>query len=85
MVKVIIVDDDELCRTIVKDLITEVDDFECVGAFENALDAFKFLNENEIDVVFLDVEMPKMGGMELLRNLKKLTQKIKKIQTFLII
>ena len=70
MIKVIIVDDDELCRTIVKDLITEVDDFECVGAFENALDAFKFLNENEIDVVFLDVEMPKMGGMELLRNLK---------------
>ena len=61
MIKVIIVDDDELCRTIVKDLITEVDDFECVGAFENALDAFKFLNENEIDVVFLDVEMPKMG------------------------
>tara|TARA_B100001287_G_scaffold141563_1_gene119095 strand:- start:28310 stop:29005 length:696 start_codon:yes stop_codon:yes gene_type:complete len=70
MIKVIIVDDDELCRTIVKDLINEVDDFKCIGAFENALDAFKFLEENEVDVVFLDVEMPKMGGMELLRTLK---------------
>ncbi len=70
MIKVIIVDDDELCRTIVKDLINEVDDFKCIGAFENALDAFKFFEENEVDVVFLDVEMPKMGGMELLRTLK---------------
>ena len=64
MIKVIIVDDDELCRTIVQDLINEVDQFECVGAFENALEAFKFLNENSVDVMFLDVEMPKMGGME---------------------
>lgn len=70
MIKVIIVDDDELCRTIVEDLIKEVEDFNCVGVFENALEAFKFLNDNEVDVVFLDVEMPKMGGMELLRNLK---------------
>jgi DNA-binding LytR/AlgR family response regulator len=70
MIKVIIVDDDELCRTIVKDLIQEVEEFSCVGAFENALEAFKFLNDNEVDVIFLDVEMPKMGGMELLRNLK---------------
>jgi DNA-binding LytR/AlgR family response regulator len=70
MIKVIIVDDDELCRTIVEDLIKEVEDFNCVGVFENALEAFKFLNDNEVDVIFLDVEMPKMGGMELLRNLK---------------
>ena len=70
MIKVIIVDDDELCRTIVEDLIKEVEDFNCVGVFENALEAFKFLNDNKVDVIFLDVEMPKMGGMELLRNLK---------------
>ena len=70
MIKVLIVDDDELCRTIVKDLIQEVEEFNCVGAFENALEAFKFLNDNQVDVIFLDVEMPKMGGMELLRNLK---------------
>lgn len=70
MTRVIIVDDDELCRTIVEDLVNEIDDFSCIGTFENALDAFKFLNDNEVDVIFLDVEMPKMGGMELLRNLQ---------------
>jgi DNA-binding LytR/AlgR family response regulator len=47
-----------------------VEDIECVANFGNALDAFKFLNENDVDVIFLDVEMPKMGGMELLRNLQ---------------
>ena len=70
MIKVIVVDDDELCRTVVEDLINEIDDFKCIGAFENALEAFKFLEENNVDVIFLDVEMPKMGGMELLRNLE---------------
>ena len=70
MIRAIIVDDDELCRTGISDLLKEVDGFECVANFGNALDAFKFLNENEVDVVFLDVEMPKMGGMELLRNLQ---------------
>ncbi len=70
MIKAIIVDDDELCRAVISDLLEEVEDIECVANFSNALDAFKFLNENDVDVIFLDVEMPKMGGMELLRNLQ---------------
>ena len=65
MIKAIIVDDDELCRAVISDLLEEVEDIECVANFGNALDAFKFLNENDVDVIFLDVEMPKMGGMEL--------------------
>ena len=70
MIKAIIVDDDELCRAVISDLLKEVEDIECVANFGNDLDAFKFLNENDVDVIFLDVEMPKMGGMELLRNLQ---------------
>lgn len=70
MIKAIIVDDDELCRAVISDLLEEVEDIECVANFGNALDAFKFLNENDVEVIFLDVEMPKMGGMELLRNLQ---------------
>ena len=70
MLKSIIVDDDELCQTVISDMISELDNIDCVATFENALDAFNFLNNESIDVVFLDVEMPKMGGMELLRNLK---------------
>ena len=50
MIKAIIVDDDELCRAVISDLLKEVDDIECVANFGNALDAFKFLNENDVDV-----------------------------------
>ena len=60
MLKSIIVDDDELCKTVISDMISELDNIECVATFENALDAFNFLNNESIDVVFLDVEMPKM-------------------------
>ena len=48
MIKAIIVDDDELCRAVISDLLKEVEDIKCVANFGNALDAFKFLNENDL-------------------------------------
>ena len=69
MIKVIIVDDDELCIAVIEDMVNQLDDFSCIGTFQNALDAYTFINSNEVDVAFLDVEMPKMGGIELLKNL----------------
>ena len=69
MIKVVIVDDDELCIAVIEDMVNQLDDFTCVGTFQNAIEAYKFINSNEVDVAFLDVEMPKMGGIELLKNL----------------
>ena len=69
MIKVIIVDDDELCISVIEDMVNQLDEFSCVGTFLNALDAYNFINSNDVDVIFLDVEMPKMGGIELLKNL----------------
>ena len=60
MIKVIIVDDDELCIAVIEDMINQLDDFSCIGTFQNALEAYTFINSNEVDVAFLDVEMPKM-------------------------
>lgn len=71
MIRVIIVDDDELCISVIEDMISQLDDFICVETFQNALDAYNYLEANDVDVVFLDVEMPKMGGIELLKSLKK--------------
>ena len=70
MIKAIIVDDDELCISIIEDMIEQLEEFSCVGTFQNALEAYTFINNNEVDVLFLDVEMPKMGGMELLKSLE---------------
>ena len=71
MIRVIIVDDDELCVSVIEDIISQLDDFICIETFQNALDAYNYLEANDVDVVFLDVEMPKMGGIELLKSLKK--------------
>lgn len=69
MIKVVIVDDDELCIAVIEDMVNQLDDFSCIGTFQSAIEAYKFINSNEVDVAFLDVEMPKMGGIELLKNL----------------
>ena len=70
MIKTIIVDDDELCISVIEDMIDQLEEFSCLGTFQNALDAYTFINNNQVDVLFLDVEMPKMGGIELLKNLE---------------
>ena len=70
MIKTIIVDDDELCISVIEDMIDQLEEFSCEGTFQNALDAYTFINNNQVDVLFLDVEMPKMGGIELLKNLE---------------
>ena len=56
MIKVIIVDDDELCQVVISDMISEINNITCVATFENALDAFSYLKKESVDVIFLDVD-----------------------------
>ena len=71
-----VVDDDQLSRTIVVDMVTEHPDLELVSKHENAMDAYKALKTEDIDLLFLDVEMPGMTGLELLKSVKELPQVI---------
>lgn len=61
----IIIEDDNASRALLTDLLTQVDQLELKGDFANPIDAYQFLSENFVDVVFLDVEMPEMSGIEL--------------------
>jgi len=72
----IIVDDDELSLNILQDLVNESSDLELVMSCDNSMDAYKLLTEGDIDLAFLDIEMPKMSGMDLLKNLDSSTQVI---------
>ncbi|WP_020529001.1 LytR/AlgR family response regulator transcription factor [Flexithrix dorotheae] len=74
--KCIVVDDEETSRMVIKEYIERTEDLEFVGEFENALDAFKFLKKEKIDIAFLDIEMPKMSGIELVESLENKPQVI---------
>ena len=69
--KCIIVDDNRMARTAIRLMIEQVDFLELKHECENPLDAFNILETEQIDLVFLDVEMPEMSGMELIKNLEK--------------
>lgn len=72
----VIVDDDELSRSVLEDLINDMDGYSLVASCESGVDAFKILQEEPVDLLFLDIEMPKMDGMELIKNLNPLPQVI---------
>lgn len=69
----IIVDDDELSRNIMEDLVAETD-LELVKTCSSAMEAFNILKTDEIDLIFLDVDMPKMTGIDLIKALDVLPQ-----------
>ena len=68
--KCIIIDDDPLITIILKTYIEKIDDLEFVQEFENPIEASKYLNDNEVDFVILDVEMPEMSGIDAIIYLK---------------
>lgn len=69
-VKCLIIDDEPLAIKVLERYISEVSDFRCVGNCSNALEALKFIGEHPVDLIFLDINMPKLSGMEFLRTLK---------------
>jgi len=64
--RALIVDDEELARALLKELLSRHDDVEVVAECSNGFDAVKGISEIKPDIVFLDVQMPKLGGFEVL-------------------
>lgn len=57
-------------RTIVAHLCEQVEDLHVIDQFPNAMQAIKFLNKNEIDLIFLDIHMPDFTGFDFIDTLK---------------
>ena len=67
--KCLIIDDEELARRLLKNHLIQLDDFELVASCSSAIEASKILQENKIDLIFLDIEMPVLKGVDFYKNL----------------
>jgi DNA-binding LytR/AlgR family response regulator len=70
MMKCIIVDDETAARAIINHLCSQLDTLEIIGEFQNAMQAIKFLNKNEVDLIFLDIHMPDFTGFDFIDTLR---------------
>ncbi len=67
LLKAIIVDDEPVARKVLREYIEDIDYLELAGMAENPLKADAFLAGNKIDLLFLDINMPKLNGLDFLR------------------
>lgn len=65
----LIIDDNKIARTTMKQLASQVNDLVVAGECASAMDAYNFLQNEPVDLLLLDIEMPGMTGLELTRNL----------------
>lgn len=69
-INVLIIDDEPLARNIIKEFAKSIPSLNIVGECGDAVCAHQFIAENQIDLMFLDINMPKLSGLDFLRNLK---------------
>lgn len=67
--KCLIVDDEPLALDILETYIQRIDSLELVARCNNAIEAFNLIQQKEIDLLFLDIQMPKLTGIDFLKNI----------------
>ena len=70
IIKTIIVEDEKPARDLIRNYMEGVPNLELIGEYDNGFDGLKAINEFKPDVIFLDVQMPKLTGFEMLEVLE---------------
>ena len=65
----IIIDDEPIAHHIIEDYVKDLKDLKILKSFYSAIEAMPFLNTNEVDVIFLDIKMPKLKGLDFIKTL----------------
>jgi DNA-binding LytR/AlgR family response regulator len=71
MINAIAIDDEPLALQLVSGYIEKTPGLKLAGSFDNPLDAIEFLNNETVDIVFVDIQMPDLSGLEFTRSLIK--------------
>ncbi|MCD4682998.1 MAG: response regulator, partial [Bacteroidales bacterium] len=67
--KCLIVDDEVLAQDVIEKYIANIPTLKLVGKCDNAVEAISFLHNNAVDLLFLDLNMPELSGLEMLKTL----------------
>jgi len=68
-IRCLIVDDEPLARDIIENFVSRIEQLELVSTCATAIEAFNLINKYEIDLLFLDIQMPEITGVEFLKEL----------------
>jgi DNA-binding LytR/AlgR family response regulator len=71
MIGTIAIDDEPLALQLIEGYIRKTPDLEFLGVFDNPVDASAFIRENPVDLIFLDIQMPDLTGIEFIRLIEK--------------
>ena len=69
-IKCLFIDDEPLALKILESFAKEFEELEVIGCFTNPLEALRALEDTDVDVIFCDINMPKINGLDVVRNLK---------------
>ena len=69
-IKCLIIDDEPLAINVIKNYLEPVENFEVVNSFSNPIEGLNFLKNNKVDVVFLDINMPVLDGINFIKSLE---------------
>ncbi len=69
-IKCLIIDDEPLAINVIKNYLEQIEDFEVISTFSNAIDGLNFLKTNTVDVIFLDVNMRVLDGLNFIKSLE---------------
>jgi two-component system LytT family response regulator len=75
--KVVIIDDEKAMHLIMKRMLAKVYEIEIVGSFHETTAAFSYLTNHDVDLIFLDISMPRESGLEFAKRLREGGNRIK--------
>lgn len=67
----IIVDDEAVAREIIATHISKIENIKVVAECKNAIEAFNYINNNKVDLIFLDINMPEISGISFAKSISK--------------
>lgn len=70
IVKIVLIEDEQPAVEILRSYLQDLEQWDIIGEFDNPIDALSFMNNHHVDVIFLDIQLPRLTGIEFLKTLR---------------